>query len=277
MNSMSVQNGKIRLNRIEPVDDKEVNKNLFEMYANITEPLRFVENKMNEAEELRRQGYFLREKKFRSVKFFITVWVITSIAMCIGIFYYYIWCIYKVGEVRGTGMSDEEFYQAFYELYPVGCKVLYAGISGRLWLIVTIMILIITIIRYLVKVKKKKDLLRNMENEYNQLQENIGQAIHVLEPYLQYVPPAYRNSYALQHFVEAYMNLKVNNVAEAVKEYDVYLHRRNVVQGLRQISGQMAQINYIQRQSLAAQRAALVNLNMMQGWMAVDSIFSKIL
>ena len=107
--------------------------------------------------------------------------------------------------------------------------------------------------------------------------ENIGQAIHVLEPYLQYVPPAYRNSYALQHFVEAYMNLKVNNVAEAVKEYDVYLHRRNVVQGLRQISGQMAQINYIQRQSLAAQRAALVNLNMMQGWMAVDSIFSKIL
>lgn len=82
--------------------------------------------------------------------------------------------------------------------------------------------------------------------------ENIGQAIHVLEPYLQYVPPAYRNSYALQHFVEAYMNLKVNNVAEAVKEYDVYLHRRNVVQGLRKISGQMAQINCIQRQSLAA-------------------------
>lgn len=274
MEAVSMQNGKIQLNRIEPVDDKEVNKSLFEMYANITYPLRFVEGKIDKAEELRRQGHLVRTQKFNSVVLFIGLSVICGLLTFLGTMIYCSTISNKVREKLGTEVDDETLHRVFQETHPVAYQLMYSD-ALFYWLGgAVVCALLLVVFRYCYKKRKKENLLRAMESEYNQLQEKIRQAVKVLEPYLEYVPPAYRNSYALQHFVDSYMNLRVNNVSEAVKEYDAYIHRKNMVQGLRNISAQLNCISYIQKQSLTAQRATLAQLNIMQGWMIIDTLFS---
>lgn len=243
MELMNKQEETVTLKRMEPTDDKESNKKLFEMYANLVKPLKSIENKMAACEKLRYQGYLVRSKKENYVVILVLAVVLFIMSLIVL-----------------SNLNIDKIYP-FMHQYPLLENVLFLSM-----LISVIGSFIICIAVSNSEDRKKQKELSDLENKFNDLRNEINSDIKILEPYLQYVPPAYRSSHALGYFVDSYINVRVENLSEAVKAYDNYVHQQNVQQGFKQIDARLREISYMQKQSLASMHVG-INLGAMCLWL----------
>lgn len=232
MELMNKTEGTVILNRVEPTNDKESNKKLFELYANLINPMKSIENKMLECKNLRYQGGLVRKSKNDNEVGLIVLMVLVSIV-----------------------------FLSMFLIMPImhvsWMKKLLIG-SGSVF--------IILLFSYYHEKKKYKKRLLELEDKFNNLREEINNDIKILEPYLQYVPPAYRTSRALNYFVDSYINVRVENLSEAVKAYDNYVHQQKVQQEFRQVDARLKEISYMQSQSLSKMHVG-INLGGMCLWL----------
>ncbi len=67
------------------------------------------------------------------------------------------------------------------------------------------------------------------------LQQEIDDRIRAMAEALSYVPPDYRFSMAINHFVQSYANQKADSLKEAVNLFDVYMHQQKMEQKQQEI------------------------------------------
>ncbi len=87
--------------------------------------------------------------------------------------------------------------------------------------------------------------------ELKELEGQIDRMFHVLVEPLVFVPPDYRFSAAVEHFVRSYQNGKVSNPKEAMLQFDNYMHQMEMEHKQQQLLESQREI----RQKLDAQSA----------------------
>lgn len=102
-------------------------------------------------------------------------------------------------------------------------------------------------------ISKAKKTLKTCENALPQADALLQDAWNSIAPYVEKVPPNYRNSHALAFFSNSFFNFKVRNLQEAVNLYDDYLHKQRMEQS--------------QREMLETQRESMNAINSLSGQM----------
>ena len=80
----------------------------------------------------------------------------------------------------------------------------------------------------LFQLKKIKKSIPKLRDEVRELDKYISELEKEMDFAITFVPPDYRTSEALEFFCNDFANGKVTNLKEAMKEYDLYCHRKSV-------------------------------------------------
>lgn len=211
-------------NRIESVDDRETNDRLFTLYGKLVQPLQMIEQNLqyiSNSEQIlaeRTEYEPVGGKVITSI-----LWVVYSIA------YFYIAVRFDVAFYRLYGYEDN-VKNAIFMLQFLVVPYIAARLTKFL----------VAFIRYLRERIELKSYQKNARQNIVDCNCKIDEIITKISPYIAYVPPRYRNSDALSHFCDSYLNSRVDNLSEAIKIYDTECRTRRMEQGMDNIRADMA-------------------------------------
>ncbi len=221
--------------RIEIVYDKPTNDLLFTLYGKLVEPVAEIERNvdaMNAASD-----YLSNKPRFSYIK-------------------YNRWLVYFVGSILGflgmwslDSVFPDDTNLAVYGVILLASMFLICPFIFNLFL--NILRHIWKSIAWLIGIPRAKQVKSNSER-------NITCICRSLAQYIQYTPPQYRTSHALNYFYESYINSRVDNLREAITSYDTFLHRTNMQAGMVQISNQLEEISF--NQSIISSQLASLNV-----------------
>lgn len=219
---------------LSTVTDKKYNNQLFYVYQKLIPPFEDIENKSREIAQLEMK--ISKNKSKKLAKSLVPVWIISSLFfVCTGLLN----MVPIIGHLlQWVKTMNEDIYWIAYML----CSFLLPFIS----LLVTQLIVCFSI-------------ASKQETKMEELKRYVNELCTQYEKYIQFVPPSYRYSHALHHFVNSYVNGKVENTKEAMISYDEYMHRlkmetthKQMINQLEIIQNQQAiilkQQGYIQNQ-----------------------------
>lgn len=212
--------------RIEAVDDPKINKALFSIYEKLIEPFRQIEAKISRVNDLQEaiddnKDYTKcsLERIFHFAKYiFIPTLIVNIIFVAsldddatIGKFL----PLYRLFDYM-IDNHDSMFIELLllpyaYVLHPIFVS-----------LIITAIIVIIVNIIHMIQNKK-------YQQEIDELIPIINQETDSISEVACFIPPSYRYSQALDFFVDAYANSKIDNLKEAVNLYDTNEYRQNML------------------------------------------------
>lgn len=200
-------------NRIESVDDKEVNKALFRIYEALVPKLKRLEELGSEIPNVEASA---NAKEYIFDKRKVTIFIVLVEIICL-VFAFF----------------------AFFGIYP--------EFLGAICAVLIIVLPIVFIIHKEKKVARKskesietsKALLEKDLQEFDQIKNEISGALTI-------VPPKYRNSKALNLIVEAYINSHADNLKEAVNYCSKQLSNETMMSIMSYMTEKMEQITYNQ-------------------------------
>lgn len=231
--------------RIEAVNDPKVNKILFSLYEKMVEPYRRIEAKISRVNDLQMEIDENNESIKNSICSFFYIFFRSIIPVLILNFIF----IMVIGFIFGNDTSDKIFHiiYPFYSLVitnetflTVYCylanPIIFAAVCVGLFIIIM-------------------NLVYNHQNEKNQkeideLTPVINKEIYDLSEVSCYIPPDYRYSKALDFFVNAYSNSKVDNLKEAVNLFDTNEYRENMLYYQQKLCELQEEILYVELEQL---------------------------
>lgn len=206
-----------RLSRVEAVTDPEVNRTLFEMYSSLVNPMVNIEKTLDDISETK--SILIANEGDLS----ITLSEIVS---------------------RAVHLFPKMFLLVFIVIFVLAhfIEPLDMDILPALVVIAVIAAVLSFVWRYIqdnhsiaARNKARKDTCNKMADKLCNLNDSLENQINRIGNLLQFVPPKYRSSNALNYFVESYQNSRVDNLKEAVNAYDTYYFRKQTVQIQEQI------------------------------------------
>lgn len=231
------------LNRIEPVDDKEVNRALFSMYDSLIEPVKNIEADIDRINQNRNRIENINIRSHHSIIKFIIVYIIIFALMTAYI------TVIETGYEKAHDYSTrlQEKYRTWNDYYEVVNPSLYEFTHGLDAVMYPAYVSVaVVIVWYVLERKKDKEKIKVIEDSNKDIESVIARKVRAIEKEISFVPPKYRHSHALEYFVESYENSRINNLLEAVNAYDTFEHRKNVEGALLAICNILQQIAYNQ-------------------------------
>lgn len=223
INELGVSKSKFG-NRIESTEDKETNDLLFSLYGKLVEPITAIEKDMANIQ-------LNKEIINEHVRFHLSLvrsWLV---------FPYIIFCLLLTPIIYNFFGID--FFRMKASKQIISCIVVGFGIP-----------VMFSIIRYIIQYFIYCHDRKYSYESIKVFEQDIYRIVEKLKPYIIFVPPAYRTSAALTYFYNAYMNTRVDNLAEAVKSYDTEKRHQElkgtIEQGTAMISSQLQEISYNQ-------------------------------
>ena len=123
------------------------------------------------------------------------------------------------------------------------------GYNTDLWFFILIPLILAVIISFVSNIlinKKLKNLNKKMQEEIVVLECQLSEKVDALRDVACFVPIDYRNSYALEFFVNAFANSKIDNLKEAVNLSDTQAYRNSMLQSQKQMCNMLSQIAFNQ-------------------------------
>lgn len=218
--------------RIEAVNDPKINKALFTIYEKLVEPLRQIETKVSRVDDLRKaidnNEYYAKHSFKRVIHssklLFLPFLIINFIILNKAVFSDndMLWSLYvPLASVFDTldGYSNSLIFDILTTIY-----VIYIFFFRPI-VIATIPVWIVVVI----KNKNHSAQNKKYKKEINELTPIINQEVDNISKVICFVPPNYRYSQALNFFVDAYANSKIDNLKEAVNLYDTNKYRQDML------------------------------------------------
>lgn len=206
-----------RLSRVEAVTDPEVNRTLFEMYNSLINPMVSIEKTLDDISETKsiliaNEGDLsisLSEIVSRAVHLFPKMFLLVFIV------YFTLAHFIEVLDM---------------DILPaLAVMAVIAAALSFVWRYIRDNHLIAT------QNRRRKDICNKTADKLCNLNDSLEDQINRIGNLLQFIPPKYRSSNALNYFVESYQNSRVDNLKEAVNAYDTYYFRKQTVKIQEQI------------------------------------------
>lgn len=220
---------------LSSVTDKKFNNQLFYVYEKLIPIFEDIENKSYEIAQLEMKIVKNRSKKLSTT--LVPLWIIISIILlCVGLL---------------------EIIPGFLNLF----KWIMDINAGLCLLVYSVSCFLLTYLIFLmIQIAICYPAAARQETKASQLKQYVNQICIDYEKYTQFVPPSYRYSHAMKHFVNAYVNGKVENTKEAMISYDEDMHRLKMETTHIHI---IRQLEMIQRQQVEVLRQQQYIQNML--------------
>ena len=213
--------------RIEAVDDPKINKALFSIYEKLIEPFKKIEAKVakiNNLQELIEENKEYTKCSFERILYFskyiffpllIINIIIVSINMDNEIFLRKFLPLEALFEFLidnyDTTFLDLLYFAYCFLFHPIFLSFFIIGI-------------IVITVNIMHKFQNEK-----YQKEIDEIMPIVNSEMEDISEVACFIPPNYRYSDALDFFVEAYANSKVDNLKEAVNLYDTNEYRQNML------------------------------------------------
>lgn len=212
--------------RIEAVDDPKINKALFSIYEKLIEPFKKIEAKVARINNL--QGAIEENKEYTKCSFSRILYFSKYIFIPTLI----------VNIIFVASLDDDATIGKFLPLYRLFDYMIdnhdsmfiellllpYAYVLHPIFVSLIITAIIVIIVNIIHMIQNKK-----YQQEIDELIPIINQETDSISEVACFIPPSYRYSQALDFFVDAYANSKIDNLKEAVNLYDTNEYRQNML------------------------------------------------
>lgn len=222
--------------RIDSVEDKDINDHLFTLYAKLVPPVSEIESLSASINQ--KSAEIEDAKRFRFYKLpFITI------AVTVLVWWY---CASQYGETDHLPFIFRPLETATFQsdLFSLTIWSIIYGVVTNL-----VLSALFSIILFLVK----RNTIPTLQNEIGAANQRRLTIANNLRDYICYVPPAYRFAAALSYFVDSYRNTRVSNLKEAVREYDAYARHNQLQESISNMQAMiyegLSQIMTIQLQT----------------------------
>ena len=182
--------------RIEAVDDPKINKALFSIYEKLIEPFKKIEAKVARINNL--QELIEENKEYTKCSFS-------------RILYFSKYIFFPLIDNYDTTFLDLLYFAYCFLFHPIFLSFFIIGI-------------IVITVNIIHKFQNEK-----YQKEIDELMPIVNSEMEDISEVACFIPPNYRYSDALDFFVEAYANSKVDNLKEAVNLYDTNEYRQNML------------------------------------------------
>lgn len=219
--------------RIDSVDDPKQNRELFNLYKKLVKPMEALEGLM-----------LVRDRDEMALLNIPDHFKVYGPTVGLTIFY----------------LVADFLVFVFTMINPKGHDAMASFVEGRelttlqAWLIVfapaIVLTLVTMLLRTIIKNISNKKKYKYYTEEKNEAERKIGICLQHLTPALQYVPPKYRFSEALEYMADSYANSRVDNLKEAVNLYDTYEFRNEMKEGMQLALQRLQNIEYLQEATL---------------------------
>lgn len=220
--------------RIEAVDDPKINKALFSIYEKLIEPFRQIEAKISRVNDL--QGAIEENKEYTKCSFARILYFSKYIYFPLLIINIILAFAFDNG-VDDSGLTKvawffpvfdklyDIFHNWFFELLEYAYIFLLQPFIDSMLVISIIVIAVNTVHKF----QNEK-----YQKEIDELIPIVNSEMDNISEVACFIPPSYRYSQALDFFVDAYANSKIDNLKEAVNLYDTNEYRQNMLDYQRQ-------------------------------------------
>lgn len=233
--------------RVNNIDDAETNRELFELYGKLINPVRSYEqvcNKISKDE--------IEIKKFPK-KLIPPIELIIPIIIVMIIISFIFSCYMEISSSTPThnrweklSVEEKKQYDDNYDLYLFDTSGFYRYICGAKtteeWKFINLVraatkrAIMLLILYYAISVVLEIKAQKDNKKEFEELSVKKQEMEQALSKVIRYVPIEYRTSDALQFFYSSYQTSRVDNVKEAIHSYDSLQQHKEVMGGLRQIA-----------------------------------------
>jgi len=225
--------------RIESVEDPQLNRALFTLYERLVQPFREVEGLQAEIENKKSN---IEKNKLEIKGFLSRFWFALKILAILFIVLKFVVFLVACYPLKDTVLFTiaEKYYCITDEIF---------GYHSDLWffiLIPLILAVITSLVPNLLINKKLKNLNAKLQEEIVVLECQLSEKVDALRDVACFVPMDYRNSYALEFFVNAFANSKIDNLKEAVNLSDTQAYRNSMLQSQKQMCNMLSQIAFNQ-------------------------------
>ena len=241
--------------RIDSVDDRQTNDLLFTVYNKLIEPVRIIENIKDRLEINDEKLEEARKKQKSKLLYYVFPFKILFSLLAVLMFILFLGKAISpivcsdYEELNAKYQTSEQLQSEYPDIndYWEECGFWYRFLYGRLneaerKVMNTITFVFATIFSVVWhkhdfdKFKRKtSEIVKELEDNEAKMKKDMQQIIDAIEPLICYCPPKYRSSDALRYFVDSYSNTRVNNLKEAVLEYDTLERHREIVNKLEEI------------------------------------------
>lgn len=235
------------------VDSVESVRDLFGLYARLSQPLKEMERVCEQQENLQNE---IRSAKETIGSAFIrpfTSAIVWTLVLAIPFIILFL-IVSNVAhaadgrtlfDVYDQWLSGTAFGQKFLGVLPTGASagslimillsvVVWSAIFPCVIFLLPVMFVLSLIVTIFSVISAKKVVKKNTV-EIPVLQSEIDGRIQALSDALSYVPPDYRFSMAIDHFCQSYANQKADSLKEAVNLFDIYMHQLKIEQKQQEI------------------------------------------
>ena len=221
-------------------------KDLFSLYRDLVKPFQTLENRLYRKQELEWTAGSAKETinsgyagTIRSAFLHTLKWSIPFL----GIFWMFgfFTALNAKSPVTYYNSLTEDLIEAINDILDGGwifelvAYLIFDVLLPCLFFLFPLMI-VVTAISRAYKISQAKKTLKACEKQLPQAETAVREAYKSIAPYVEKVPPNYRNSSALAFFSDSFFNFKVRNLQEAVNLYDQYLHQQRMEQGQREMA-----------------------------------------
>ncbi len=234
--------------RIEAVNDPKVNKILFSLYEKMVEPYRRIEAKISRVNDL--QEAIDDNKDYTKCSFSRVIYFSKYLFIPL--------IIANLIIVFSNSQNDEfitkyfplsDFFEfvldKFDSLFLEILSVAYVMVLHPIFVAMIFIGIIVIIVNIIHMIENKKN-----QKEIDELTPVINKEIYDLSEVSCYIPPDYRYSKALDFFVNAYSNSKVDNLKEAVNLFDTNEYRENMLYYQQKLCELQEEILYVELEQL---------------------------
>lgn len=233
-------NNSIVATRIEPVKDPKINKVLFSLYEKLVKPLSLIETQVDRLNALNDEIEYNKDCTKSTLWRILRFWKYLAIPLFI--------INFIAGVIIESVASDELYYKIYFWLNKglnLDLEAAIMFLAYPLLFLITIPTLIVIGVNIIHKLQNKK-----YQQEIDELVPAIGSEIKNIQDLVCFVPPKYRYSAAMEFFVDAYANSKVDNLKEAVNLYDTNNYREQMIQAQQATLEMMQSIAFNQLQQM---------------------------
>lgn len=213
--------------RIEAVDDPKINKALFSIYEKLIEPFKKIEAKVTRINNL--QGAIEENKEYTKCSFERILYFSKYIFFPLLIINIIIVSINMDNEILlRKFLPLEALFEFLIDNYDTTFLDLlyfaYCFLFHPIFLSFFIIGIIVITVNIIHKFQNEK-----YQKEIDEIMPIVNSEMEDISEVACFIPPNYRYSDALDFFVEAYANSKVDNLKEAVNLYDTNEYRQNML------------------------------------------------
>lgn len=233
--------------RVNTIDDADTNRELFELYGKLIEPVRSYEQVCNKISSDEIEIKKFPKKLVPPIEFIIPIIIVMIIVQ------FLFSCYMEISPLTPThkrwvklSVEDKNEYDNNYDLYLFDTSGFYKYMCGantiEEWKFINLVraaakrAIMLLILYYAISVVLEIKAQKDNKKEFEELSIKKQEMEQVLSKVIRYVPIEYRTSDALQFFYSSYQTSRVDNVKEAIHAYDSHQQHKEVMGGLRQIA-----------------------------------------